>query len=372
MKPFFMKSMQNAILLGSVMSVSTGLIGCQNQQNTSTATSNQILGSESNLNLGTLQGELRLPQDQECFSFTAYQVGQEGPLFSVDVEQARVRNNQYSFLHSLPEGEYQVRGTLSCISEDGPVEYDSLYDDVVINSDQISEVQLRFFFDVESDLNQVDLKFCADLMLQHLQPAVSVCVGEEVIAEHQVDWHLEDCGSVELVMALHQEEGISASFAFPQDRVETRLFAPNQLGQTELIFSVQSSLGDRIELSREPMEIIDCSDEEPTDFEEVDLCFDTHGREITEGVLDGSNFIIINGQKISGFFIQDHDQGGTLRDAINDITDLTGVRSGLNAFGGLHLQSQGPIHVGFEGDAGETTGLDQLEINQFEGICEEI
>jgi flagellin len=49
------------------------------------------------------------------------------------------------------------------------------------------------------------------------------------------------------------------------------------------------------------------------------------GITINAVTLDGTNFITINDEKISGFAIQDNDADGTLRDAINAVSDETGV-----------------------------------------------
>ena len=41
---------------------------------------------------GQLRGELRLPVGEQCHTFTAIEDGSEDPVFSVDIEQARVRD----------------------------------------------------------------------------------------------------------------------------------------------------------------------------------------------------------------------------------------------------------------------------------------
>ena len=48
------------------------------------------------------------------------------------------------------------------------------------------------------------------------------------------------------------------------------------------------------------------------------------------GALNGSNYITVNDQKISGFTIQTNDADGTLVDAINAVSDKTGVVASLN------------------------------------------
>jgi len=48
------------------------------------------------------------------------------------------------------------------------------------------------------------------------------------------------------------------------------------------------------------------------------------------GALDGSNYITVNDQKISGFTVQTNDADGTLVDAINAVSDKTGVVASLN------------------------------------------
>jgi flagellin len=51
----------------------------------------------------------------------------------------------------------------------------------------------------------------------------------------------------------------------------------------------------------------------------------------TSGTLDTTNHITVNGQKISGFQFQANDADGALRDAINAVSDETGVVATLNA-----------------------------------------
>ena len=242
MKPTFITSMYRTLLIGSLLSVSTGLVGCQKTVDPSISNQN-IPSSSSPLNLGTLQGELRLPPNQECFSFTAYQVGQEEPLFEIDVEQARVRDHRYSFLQTLPEGDYQVKGTLSCVSPDeGPVEHDSLYDDVSITAEEVSPVQFRFFFDVESDLSQVDLKFCADLALRSLSPAFEACPGEQIQSKYDVSWLREDCGEVFLQLGVNGELFEGENFAFPAENAFVEGYAPEELGSHDLLIALLYSI----------------------------------------------------------------------------------------------------------------------------------
>ena len=55
------------------------------------------------------------------------------------------------------------------------------------------------------------------------------------------------------------------------------------------------------------------------------------GSTISGGDLDSSNFIEINGEKITGFTVQANDADGSLVDAINAVADETGVVASLDA-----------------------------------------
>lgn len=265
MKKTWIYSLSHSLLLGGVLGISSGLIACQDQQNVS---SPSLTSSQESLNLGTVQGELRLPQDQECSLFTAYQVDQEDALFSININQARVRDYRYSFLHTLPEGNYQVKGVLTCDSEEGPLEYDSLYDDVVIETSQTTTVQFRFFFDIESDLNQIDLKFCADLALRSLSPAFEACPGEHIQGQYDLEWLREDCGEVALNLLVedHQYEG--NLFTFPATEASVEGYAPNEEGEYQLTIALSSPEGGAIELYQAPLNVISCEDENNEDDED--------------------------------------------------------------------------------------------------------
>jgi flagellin len=83
------------------------------------------------------------------------------------------------------------------------------------------------------------------------------------------------------------------------------------------------------------------------------------GGSVSAGALDGSNYIVINDQKISGFSVQDNDASGELVDAINAVADDTGVTAALNADGELELTAADGRNIEVEtvGTAGATTGL---------------
>jgi len=59
--------------------------------------------------------------------------------------------------------------------------------------------------------------------------------------------------------------------------------------------------------------------------------------QIFETELDTANFLTVNGEKISGFKIQDNDADGSLVDAINAVSEDTGVIAALNSDGRLTL-----------------------------------
>jgi len=54
------------------------------------------------------------------------------------------------------------------------------------------------------------------------------------------------------------------------------------------------------------------------------------GSAITAATLDETNYLTINDQKITGFVVQDNDADGSLVDAINAVSDKTGVVASLN------------------------------------------
>jgi hypothetical protein len=317
-----------------------------------------------------LSAALSLPEGRECHTFIARDVDSQQELFSVDIEQARVRNHRYSFLQSLPAGAYALEGLLQCTTEEGDEELLSLPARFEVLEDDVANAQFRFFTDVSDELSQIDLLFCADLMLQRIQPAGEACVGEMINAEYNVDWHREDCGTLQLVMELQGQEGISEPFSAPQTSVEASLIAPDVIGDAALVLSLQSELGDRLELAVEPLHLIDCEISEEPAPQEIEMCYEADGPEVIDGLLDGDNFIDINGQKIAGFEFSSRDQGRELRAAINALTPLTGVHAELNAEGGLRLKSDRSIELRLHGDAGRTTGLDQLIFTESEGPCE--
>jgi len=58
---------------------------------------------------------------------------------------------------------------------------------------------------------------------------------------------------------------------------------------------------------------------------------------ISGDVLDTSDYLTLNGEKISGFTVTANDADGSLVDAINAVTDNTGVTAALNSNGDLTL-----------------------------------
>jgi flagellin len=76
-------------------------------------------------------------------------------------------------------------------------------------------------------------------------------------------------------------------------------------------------------------------------------------------VLDTGNYIELNGQKISGFTVQANDADGSLRDAINAVSDETGVTASLNSSSELVLTAADGrnIEVKATGAGAARTGL---------------
>lgn len=86
---------------------------------------------------------------------------------------------------------------------------------------------------------------------------------------------------------------------------------------------------------------------------------DVEGAGITLGTLDGSNYLSINGEKISGFVVQENDASGELVDAINALADETGVTATRDADSQLVLTARDGRNIEIEtvGNAHAITGL---------------
>ena len=90
--------------------------------------SKDSLNRQVESSLGAIQGELRLPEDQQCHTFTAYSVDSNEAVFSINVEQANLREYRYSFLQAISTGTYHLRGQLECIDSSGEAtQHESLY-----------------------------------------------------------------------------------------------------------------------------------------------------------------------------------------------------------------------------------------------------
>lgn len=85
----------------------------------------------------------------------------------------------------------------------------------------------------------------------------------------------------------------------------------------------------------------------------------TIGAGISAATLDHDSYLSINNQKISGFRFEDNDASGTLVDAINAVTDETGVVASISSSGDLELSAADGrnIEIGVNGLAGEIGGV---------------
>jgi len=83
------------------------------------------------------------------------------------------------------------------------------------------------------------------------------------------------------------------------------------------------------------------------------------GVTISGGTLDGSNFITLNDQKISGFKVEANDSSGALVDAINAVSSKTGVVATLDSNSNLVLTANDGrnIELAATGTAANITGL---------------
>jgi flagellin len=86
----------------------------------------------------------------------------------------------------------------------------------------------------------------------------------------------------------------------------------------------------------------------------------TLGTAVAAGTLNETNFLIVNDEKIAGFNVQDNDASGALVDAINAVSDDTGVVASLNADSQLSLLAVDGrnIEVEFFGTASQISGRD--------------
>jgi len=92
--------------------------------------------------------------------------------------------------------------------------------------------------------------------------------------------------------------------------------------------------------------------------------------------LDAANFIEINDEKISGFVVQSNDADGSLRDAINAVSDETGVvatagTSGnliLTAADGRNIHVRGGTDAGLGADNVTTAKLTLQSEHQFDTV----
>jgi flagellin len=91
---------------------------------------------------------------------------------------------------------------------------------------------------------------------------------------------------------------------------------------------------------------------------------------IAGGVLDTDDFMVINGSKISGFAIQQGDADGALRDAINAVSDDTGVVASLSATGQLTLTAADGRNIRVEhgGNSENSTGVGAGPTNLINGL----
>jgi flagellin len=83
------------------------------------------------------------------------------------------------------------------------------------------------------------------------------------------------------------------------------------------------------------------------------------GNAITGGTLDTSNYITINGEQISGFTVQANDANGALTDAINAVSEETGVVASLDENSQLVLTAADGrnIEVEVASNGGTRSGL---------------
>ena len=91
----------------------------------------------------------------------------------------------------------------------------------------------------------------------------------------------------------------------------------------------------------------------------------TGDRAVAALTLDTSNHFSINGEKISGFTVSANDADGALRDAINAVSDTTGVTASLSSGGALMLTAADGRNI-FAEFSSATTVADAL--GDFDGF----
>ena len=86
---------------------------------------------------------------------------------------------------------------------------------------------------------------------------------------------------------------------------------------------------------------------------------EVEGQAIQGGTLDTDNRLVINGETISGFEVNADDAQGNLVDAINSVSDRTGVTASRTEGGEIQLEAQDGrnIDVQTTGNADQITGL---------------
>ena len=241
------------------------LLGCtkpgQFSSNIETLTS-----TSSSLKLGTIVASLTTPNHLECSLFEARTPESESGIFSVDVEQSQSRNYQYSFLQQLPIDTYRLEGILHCDTPEGPQILKSLITEFEVLEDEVKSIEFRFFKLESHNLHPVDLLFCADLALQSMKPISPACVGDQLKIEYTVNWHRAECGSVSLDIELDylQETGPHVHFGYDSISIQKKL--NQKIRNAELVISILSEDGYKLEIDRRPYEVIPCED----DNEDVD------------------------------------------------------------------------------------------------------
>jgi hypothetical protein len=231
--------------------------GCTSQ----TGTPSLSITPDSEFELGVIRGALTLTKDPICQRFVAESLDAGDEVFAIDIEQAQVRNHQYSFLHHLDPDAYETRGRLECDQET----FYSLPARFVVNQNEETQVQYRFFFDVEENLNQVDLLFCAELLLAQVAPIDEACIEEPIQLKYDLDWLREDCGSVYLHLQIGSNEEVSPAFAFPDESTYGVIEAPRLPGVYTLKVGLTSQRDDLIPLAEFIYDVDLCDDDSLSD-----------------------------------------------------------------------------------------------------------
>ena len=165
----------------------------------------------------------------------------------------------------------------------------------------------------------------------------------------------EECEQFALIGQLDEQRVRSQAFSVSDEpqMVELELRAPDAAGEYEIQVGIGLEDTSTVILESRHIRVESCDSTESPE----EICSELYGVPVPGGTLDETNFLQINGQRISGFEISEGDHHSQLRVAINARTDETGVRAETTQDRRIRLISESPFEVIFIGNGGDVTGL---------------